>query len=81
MQYLQTDGSIQYEAKLTGCLSTSIMSEGEGLKPTNGSLMSPGLNAQIHQHFFCVRIDPAIDCEQGGEALQVTEVRAYVGSA
>lgn len=74
LQYLQTDGCIQYEAKLTGCLSTSILSEGEGAFPTNGTFMSPGLNAQIHQHFFCVRIDPAIDCEEGGRGLVVSEV-------
>ena len=77
LQYLQTDGTMQYEAKLTGCLSTSIMSEGEGDKPWNGSLMSLGLNAQIHQHFFCVRIDPAIDCEEGGNSLVVTEVISH----
>ena len=50
------------------------MSEGEGARPSHGSLMSPGLNAQIHQHFFCVRMDPAIDCGEGGKALTVTEV-------
>ena len=74
VQYLQTDGAIQYEVKLTGCLSTSILSEGEGPVPTNGSLLMPGLNGQVHQHWFCVRMDPAIDCEHGGQALTVTEV-------
>jgi len=74
VQYLNTDGTIQYEAKLTGILSTSIMSEGEGRLPQHGALMSEGLNAQIHQHFFCVRMDPAIDCEEGGKALTVSEV-------
>lgn len=74
VQYLQTDGVVQYEVKLTGCLSTSILSEEEGEQPTNGSLVAPGLNAQIHQHFFCVRMDPAVDCVEGGKALTVTEV-------
>ena len=73
LQYLHTDGTIQYEAKLTGILSTSILSEGEGPLPEHGTLMSPGLNAQIHQHFFCVRMDPAVDCEEGGKALTVSE--------
>lgn len=74
MQYLHTDGTIQYEAKLTGILSTSIMSEGEGTQPQHGSLLSPGLNAQVHQHFFCVRMDPAVDCDEGGKALVISEV-------
>lgn len=74
MQYLHTDGTIQYEAKLTGILSTSIMSEGEGTQPQHGSLLSPGLNAQVHQHFFCVRMDLAVDCDEGGKALVISEV-------
>ena len=74
LQYLQTDGTIQFEIKLTGCLSTSILSEGEGDLPTNGTLLSPGLNGQIHQHFFCVRMDPAMDDPNGGANLTVSEV-------
>ena len=70
---LYQDGTIAYEVKLTGCLSTSILSEGEAA-PTNGTLLSPGLNAQIHQHFFCTRIDMAVDDEHGGDGLSVTEV-------
>lgn len=74
MLWLQ-DGSIQYEVKLTGCLSTSVMSEGEGMDPTHGTLIGPHLNAQLHQHYFCVRLDMSVDDPDGGAALTVSEVR------
>ena len=35
--------------KLTGCLSTNLLSPGEGPNPTHGTLMAPGLNAQVVQ--------------------------------
>ena len=64
------------EVKLTGCLSTNILSEGEPRDaPTHGILMSPGLNAQIHQHFFCARLDLSVDDPDGGAGLSVVEVR------
>lgn len=68
------DGTIQFEAKLTGCLSTNVLSEGEGPMPTHGTLVGPVLNAQVHQHFFNVRMDMAVDDNQGGKNLTVTEV-------
>ena len=45
--YFYQDGSIQYETKLTGCLSTNGLSAGEGPEPTHGTLLAPGLNAQV----------------------------------
>lgn len=70
------DGTIQYEVKLTGCLSTNGLSMGEGPEPTHGTLLAPGLNAQVHQHFFCARLDMAVDDPSGGANLTVTEVSA-----
>lgn len=37
-------------------------------------VQGPGVNAQHHQHMFCARIDPAVDDEDGGAGLVVTEV-------
>ena len=73
---LTQDGTIEHDVKLTGCLSTSPLSvdEHEGGQPTHGTLLAPGLNAQIHQHFFMARLDMAVDCPNGGEALTVSEV-------
>ena len=59
-----------------GVVSTSPLFAEEGRTPSNGSLVAPGVNSHIHQHFFCVRMDMAVDCDAGGEALQVTEVSA-----
>jgi hypothetical protein len=47
------DGTIGYEIKLTGELSTNNLSAGEGPNPTHGTLVMPGVNAQHHQH-MCV---------------------------
>lgn len=72
--YLYVDGSVQFEAKLTGIVSTSALFPDEHGQPTNGTLVAPGVAAAIHQHFFTVRLDMAVDCPEGGRALRVTEV-------
>jgi primary-amine oxidase len=57
--YFYQDGTIQYEVKLTGIVSTSALFPGE--KSKYGTLVSRGLNAPIHQHFFNVRLDMCVD--------------------
>jgi hypothetical protein len=57
--YLTTDGMIEYEVKLTGVISTGAVPE--GVKPKHGTLVAPGLYGPHHQHFFCVRLDMAVD--------------------
>jgi len=71
--YLYQDGTISLDIKLTGELSTNMLSPGE-TKPEFGVLVGPGVNAQHHQHMFCARIDPAVDDDAGGASLVVTEV-------
>ncbi len=66
--YFYQDGSIQLEIKLTGIINTAGIAEGE--TPRNGTLVAPGLNAHIHQHFFNFRLDMSVD----GEANAVYEV-------
>ena len=34
---------------------------------------------QIHQHFFCTRMDMAVDDQEGGRHLSVVEVRSFSG--
>ena len=46
--YLMQDGRIEFEIKLSGELSTNLLSEGES-KPLHGTLVAPGVNAQLHQ--------------------------------
>ena len=57
--YLYQDGTIETEVKLTGIVLTSAVHPGE--RPEYGRLVSPGLSALNHQHFFCVRLDMAVD--------------------
>ena len=66
--YLYTDGTIEYEVKLTGVISTGALAPGE--RPAHGTLVAPGLYGPHHQHFFCVRLDMAVD----GNANQVVQV-------
>ncbi len=57
--YLYQDGMIEFEVKLTGVLSTGAVAPGE--RPQHGTLVAPGLNAMVHQHFFNMRLDLDID--------------------
>jgi primary-amine oxidase len=66
--YLYTDGTLEYEVKLTGVISTGAVAPGE--VPAHGTLVAPGLYGPHHQHFFCVRLDMAVD----GTANTVVEV-------
>jgi primary-amine oxidase len=66
--YLYTDGTIEYEVKLTGVISTGAVEP--GTKPEHGTLVAPGLYGPHHQHFFCVRLDMAVD----GNANTVVQV-------
>jgi primary-amine oxidase len=66
--YLYTDGTIEYEVKLTGVISTGALPVGE--RPGHGTLVAPGLYGPHHQHFFCVRLDMAVD----GNANSVVQV-------
>ncbi|KAG1669432.1 hypothetical protein FOA52_004065 [Chlamydomonas sp. UWO 241] len=71
--YLYQDGTIGLDIKLTGELSTNMLSPGE-TKSVHGTIVGPGINAQHHQHMFCARIDPAIDDDAGGAGVVVSEV-------
>jgi primary-amine oxidase len=66
--YLYNDGTIEYEIKLTGVISTGALPEGE--KPKHGVLVAPGLYGPHHQHFFCIRMDMEVD----GDRNSVVEV-------
>lgn len=61
--YLLQDGTVEYEIKLSGMLSTNMLSVGERAsdQPEHGVLVAPGVNAQVHQHMFCARLDMAVD--------------------
>jgi primary-amine oxidase len=57
--YFYQDGNIQLEVKLTGVLSLGTLKPGEAAK--YGAMIAPQLYAPVHQHFFNVRLDFALD--------------------
>ncbi len=57
--YLYNDGTLEFEVKLTGVISTGALPPGE--VPAHGTLVAPGLYGPHHQHFFNVRLDMAVD--------------------
>ena len=57
--HLYQDGTIEVEVKLTGILLTSAVEP--GVQPDYGRLVSPGVVASHHQHFFNVRLDMCVD--------------------
>jgi len=57
--YLYTDGAIELEIRLTGIVLTSALRPGEA--SDYGTIVAPHTLAGYHQHFFCVRLDMAVD--------------------
>lgn len=57
--YLYQDGTIEFESKLTGIMSTGAIPA--GVKSKYGQLVAPMLNAPVHQHIFNVRLDMMVD--------------------
>jgi primary-amine oxidase len=67
--YFYLDGTIEFEVKLTGIVSTGAFPPGD-TPPVCGTVLAPGLYAPNHQHFFNVRLDMCVD----GEHNSVYEV-------
>ena len=57
--YLYTDGTIEFEVKLTGIVLTSAMAPGES--SDFGTQVAWRTLAAHHQHFLSVRLDMAVD--------------------
>jgi primary-amine oxidase len=57
--HLYLDGSIEFEIKLTGIISTGAVEP--GTVPEYGTLVAPGPYGPHHQHFFSVRLDMKVD--------------------
>jgi len=66
--YFYQDGSVEFEAKLTGILLT--LSDAPGVPHPSATQLEEGLWAPYHQHTFCARLDLDID----GGANTVIEV-------
>jgi primary-amine oxidase len=78
--YLNQIGSIEFEVKLTGILSVSTSRVRAGLPHAGGEApdsspfgvaVAPGVVAPVHQHFFCVRLDPNLDDDPSANVYEV----------
>lgn len=65
------DGSIEFEARLTGIVLTTALEPGE--TPLHGTVVAPQLSALYHQHFFCARLDMDVDGQHNTVAEVHTE--------
>lgn len=68
--YFYQDGTLSYEVKLTGLLNNAALEPGQ--ESPYGPLVAPQLSGMIHQHFFNVRLDMAVD----GMTNSIEEVEA-----
>ncbi|VVT55028.1 uncharacterized protein SAPINGB_P004383 [Magnusiomyces paraingens] len=62
------DATISLDVKLTGILNTYVANPDEKTEPY-GTKVYPGVNAQNHQHMFCLRLDPEIDGSDNSVAM------------
>ena len=74
--YLYLDGTIQFEAKLTGIMSPMAF-DPDGPAPEHAVVIAPGLAAPLHQHLFCARLDLDVD----GSENVVEEVEVVTDDA
>ncbi|MBJ7328398.1 MAG: primary-amine oxidase [Solirubrobacteraceae bacterium] len=74
--HLYTDGTIELEVKLTGCLTTNALPVGE--TTPYGQVLAPGLYGPHHQHFFSVRLDMEVDGPQN-RVVEVDSVPEPMG--
>ncbi len=65
--YLYQDGTIQFEAKLTGIIITTAVAPGETYRW--GGMVTPEIGGPTHQHFFSARLHMMVD----GETNSVSE--------
>jgi primary-amine oxidase len=68
--YLYLDGTVEFEVKLTGMLYTRALEKDE--VSCYGTIVAPGLNGMVHEHYFNVRLDMSVD----GDDNTLVEVEA-----
>lgn len=74
--YFHQDGTIEFEAKLTGILLTRAGAP--GAEHPSSTEIEPGLLAPYHQHLFCARLDLDVD-GTGNQVVEVDSVAAPMG--
>jgi len=73
--YFYQDGSIEFEAKLTGIVLT--LADSPGADHASATELEPGLWAPYHQHILCARLDLDIDGDTNGSKNSVLEIDSF----
>ena len=73
--YFYQDGSIEFEAKLTGIVLT--LADKPGVEHPSATELEPGLWAPYHQHILCARLDLDIDGDTTGAKNSVVEIDSF----
>lgn len=73
--YFYQDGSIEFEAKLTGIVLT--LADSPGADHASATELEPGLWAPYHQHILCARLDLDIDGDTDGSKNSVLEIDSF----
>ncbi len=73
--YFYQDGSIEFEAKLTGIVLT--LADTPGKDHPSATELEPGLWAPYHQHILCARLDLDIDGDVSGANNTVVEIDSF----
>jgi primary-amine oxidase len=74
--YFYLDGTMQFEVKLTGIMST--MAVADGVSPAHATMVAPGLAAPFHQHLFNVRLNVEVDGSENA-VLEVDTLPSPLG--
>ncbi|GKT76042.1 copper amine oxidase [Colletotrichum tofieldiae] len=77
--YFQQDGSMFYEVRATGIMSTAPIDL--DTKVPWGTVVAPGVLAPYHQHIFCLRIDPAVDGHRNSLLVEETHPITFTGES
>lgn len=71
-----TSANIHYEVRATGIMSVVPADQSVEHDIGYGVMVAPGVMAPIHQHIFCLRLDPAID-SYDQSAIMYDDVKAH----
>ncbi|KAK6227466.1 copper amine oxidase [Colletotrichum tabaci] len=75
----QQDGSVSYEVRATGIMSTAPIDLGTTVPWA--TVVAPGVAAPYHQHIFCLRIDPAIDGHRNSLVVEESHPIPFAGES
>ncbi|TKW48514.1 Copper amine oxidase 1 [Colletotrichum tanaceti] len=75
--HFRQDGSLSYEVRATGIMSTAPIDLGTTVPW--GTVVAPGVVAPYHQHIFCLRIDPAVDGHRNSLVVEESHPIPFTG--